>query len=253
SLSEYNKYQVSLIGTLAKTLGKVRSSNSYIAQSFCLTNKATQSFFSLPSISSLIEEELSSLTLLQTQKIKSASKKIQDNILDADIPHDLALDIVRRYSKFKSQALIQTRLSEINNELPIEVLVQDSDHPRRTSGDANLLHLIKQEWARLYSESAIMYRMRHRLEITHAHVAIIVEQVPKIAFSGITQTQNVDPQHKNQILIESVEGALDDVMDGRMDSDVYKVDKVNWEIVESTLSKRKYWIDVSKGTQRKKY
>ncbi|MEM4500493.1 MAG: PEP/pyruvate-binding domain-containing protein, partial [Candidatus Woesearchaeota archaeon] len=98
-----------------------------------------------------------------------------------------------------------------------------------------VLENVKKCWASLFSERAVIYRMKKgvlRLE----GMAVIVQEMIPAEVSGVTFT--LHPLNKNALLIESARGLGDLIVSGKIIPDYFVINRKTLSILEKRINER---------------
>ncbi|MCF8069679.1 MAG: hypothetical protein K9L30_13960 [Desulfobacterales bacterium] len=108
------------------------------------------------------------------------------------------------------------------------------------TGIDNILTHIKLVWASLWSDAALLYRQELGLDVENSSMAVVVQEVISGSASGVIFSKN--PNDDSQILIESVHGLNQGLVDGIIEPDRWEIDRNSKTIISHYEAAREQWM-----------
>ncbi|MCA9663206.1 MAG: hypothetical protein KC486_33040, partial [Myxococcales bacterium] len=99
-------------------------------------------------------------------------------------------------------------------------------------GEAELLRRVRDCWASLFTDRAILYRRQHGYGDDAAELAVVVQRLVEPRVSGILFTADPVSQSRAVASIDASYGLGEALVSGRVDADLYRVRKATGELLE---------------------
>lgn len=239
--NQIDKNDIPLVGGKGANLGEMIQAGLPIPNGFCLTASAYRQMLEENNLVDFIKETLNKLDVKDTQKLNSASKKIVDKILRADLSKDLVDQVFKLYRNLKKgdrNPLVAVRSSATAEDLPDASFAGQQESFLNIKGEANLIQAIRKAWASLFGARAIFYRATKGFDHFKVALAIPVQLMVQSDISGVMFSINPVTNNKNQIVIEAVWGLGDYIVQGIVTPDHYVVNKTDYLIHSRLISEQ---------------
>lgn len=238
-LSKIRKDDTSLVGGKGANLGEMISAGFPVPNGFALTVYAYDLFLKENAIYSKIFELLKDLDVSNTDRLGDASKKIQTIIKNGEIPSELIKETVSLYKKlsgFMNYALVAVRTSATAEDMPKTSFAGMGDTILNVKGEANLLEAVKKCWASLFTSRSIFYRVENKIPHEKVKISVIVQKMVQSEVSGVIFSIDPVTNEKDKIVIESVWGLGEMIVQGSVTPDRYLVQKETFKILSKEIS-----------------
>jgi len=107
-------------------------------------------------------------------------------------------------------------------------------------GTSSILDHIRLVWASLWSDAALLYRQEIGLDVEKSTMAVVLQETVAGNRSGVVFSQN--PNDETQVIIESVYGLNQGLVDGRIEPDRWVLDRDKKTVLSHTPAQRKQWM-----------
>jgi len=104
-------------------------------------------------------------------------------------------------------------------------------------GSHEILKHIRKVWASLWSDAALLYRQELGLDAEKSTMAVVVQEIVSGESSGVVFSKN--PNDPTQVVIESVYGLNQGLVDGTVEPDRWIVDRTRGSVLAHTPADRK--------------
>src|SRR5438045_5882477 len=195
-LREIDQTQVAIVGGKGAELGELsRIEGIRVPAGFCLTTDAFRRIMAeAPSIEDRLDQ-LSRLNPDDREAIRTRSAEIRRTLEGIAIPGDLAAAITRALAQFGEQAAYAVRSSATAEDLPTASFAGQQDTYLNVVGPAAILQHVSRCWASLFTERAVIYRLRNGVDPRKVYMAVAVQQMvfpysPGILFPAAPVTGN---------------------------------------------------------------
>lgn len=222
-------------GGKGANLGEMYNLGIPVPNGFVVTSQAYFQFVKENSLDQQIKRILKSLDVNHPDQLEDTSKKIKKLIKQSKINHTLALDIMKAYKRLSGFGGLQNlpvavRSSATAEDLPDASFAGQQETFLNVIGEANVVNRVRDCWASLFTPRAIFYRQKKNFDHFKVGIAVPIQKQIQSEVSGIMFTVNPVTNEKNQIIIETVWGLGEYIVQGKVTPDQYTVDKHSWKI-----------------------
>ena len=254
---EVGKEDVGLVGGKGANLGEMTNADLPIPYGFIVTSHAYFEFIKGANLLDKIKQLLSIVNYDNPTEIEQASEHIGDLIMKAEMPKQLASEIIEHYEELNQkekeylekkssvidstlaklkglyeEPLVAVRSSATAEDLPDASFAGQQETYLNVKGDTSLLHKIKECWASLFTARAIYYRQTKGFDHFKVGLAAVVQRMVQSDKSGIAFSIDPVTNDKKKIVIEAVFGLGEYIVQGKVTPDHYEVDKNTFVIVK---------------------
>src|SRR5262245_555626 len=178
SFQEIDATQVALVGGKGANLGELsRMDGIRVPPGFAVTTEAFRRVTAgAPSIDVQLDR-LSSLNWDDRDAIRSLGTEIRRTVESIAIPDDLRAEITRALSRVGEHAAYAIRSSATAEDSAAASFAGQHDTYLNVVGGAAILAHISRCWASLFTERAIVYRLRNGVDHRTVNMAVVVQQM----------------------------------------------------------------------------
>jgi len=240
-LDEIDQTQGALVGGKGANLGELsRIEGIRVPAGFCVT---TDAFRRIVTEAPLIDEQLDRLSRLDSgdrQAIGALSAEIRRAVEGIVIPDELASAITRSVARLGGQAAYAVRSSATAEDLPTASFAGQQDTYLNVVGAASIIAHVRRCWASLFTERAVVYRLRNGFDDRKVQMAVVVQQMVFPQAAGIMFTADPVTSNRRVVSIEASFGLGEALVAGLVNPDVYQVR--DGEIVAATIGAKRVAI-----------
>ncbi len=246
SLNKNLQPKLSQIGGKAANLIELTHIKEVILpESFCVTTSAYTDIFNDNSDLNLLLNELSQIKVNKLNQISKISNEIREIITKADIPQNIIDEI--RYSfegigKDKSYAV---RSSATAEDLPTASFAGQHDTYLNVIGFDSIMKHIRKCWASLFTDRAVIYRMKNGFDHRKVYLAVIIQEMIFSEASGVMFTADPISSNRKIVSIDASYGLGEGLVSGLVNSDNYKV--YEEKIIDKYIPNKEIGIYASDG------
>jgi pyruvate,water dikinase len=218
---EIDLTRVAVVGGKGAHLGELsRIEGVRVPPGFCVT---THAFERMMAEAPSIDERLDRLSRLQEddrEAIRTLSAEIRGIIEATPIPDDVAAAIT---GPLAGQAAYAVRSSATAEDSPTASYAGQHDTYLNVVGPAAILRHVSRCWASLFTERAVTYRVRNRVDQRNVRLAVVVQQMVDPQAAGILFTADPVTGNRKVASVEASFGLGEALVSGLVTPDVYKV------------------------------
>ncbi len=223
NFEEISSKDVGIAGGKGASLGEMISAGIPVPPGFVVLTDAFEKFLTETDLKQEITSELNKVEQSKMHTVEYASGRIQNLILSAKMPNDIAMHISEQFGRLDAK-LVAVRSSATAEDSASAAWAGQLDSFLNTT-EESLLENVKKCWASLFTPRAIFYRFEKGLEESHVSVAVVVQKMIQSEKSGIAFSVHPVTEDRNQIIIEAGFGLGEAIVSGSITPDSYVVGK----------------------------
>lgn len=220
------------LGGKADGLQKLLENGYTIPITACIPCEVYDAFIDTNDLREWIQLELNKKDLVHSrwEELWDISLRIRNRFLRARLPESVESEL----ANFITQHFLGKRLV-VRSSSPEEDNQKSSyaglhRSYLNISGIDELITQIKKVWASLFSDKALLYRQELNLEAERSVMGVVVQELIDSEISGIVFSRN--PTDDSQMVIESVYGLNQGLVDGQIEPDRWIISKDNGSLIE---------------------
>jgi rifampicin phosphotransferase len=216
---EIDHSQQPVVGGKGANLAELsRIDGVQVPDGFCVTTEAFGRIMAAASIDDRLDR-LAGLKPDDRETIGVLSAEIRGVLETTAVPADLADEINARVG----DVAYAVRSSATAEDLPTASFAGQQDSYLNIQGPTAILRHIQQCWASLFTERAVIYRLRNGFDHRKVHMAVVVQQMVFPQAAGVLFTADPVTSNRKVTSIEAVAGLGEDLVSGLLNADVYSV------------------------------
>ncbi len=230
---EINNKDVPLVGGKNASLGEMYSKlgkrGVKVPNGFAVTAGAYRYFIARAGIKKEFKNILRDLDTHNMNNLRSRGRKVRELILSSELPKDLEKEIIAAYGKLigKSKAGVAVRSSATAEDLPNASFAGQQETYLNVAGEKELLESVKRCMASLFTDRAISYRVDKHFNHFKVALSVTVQLMVRSdkASSGVIFTLDTESGFRDTVLINSIYGLGENVVQGRVSPDEFIIFK----------------------------
>ena len=241
---EIDMTQVAVVGGKGAHLGELgRIESIRVPAGFCVTTDAYRRIMEeAPSIDDRLDR-LSQLNPDDRDAIRTLSAEIRRTLEGIGMPDDLAAAITGALARLDERAAYAVRSSATMEDSPTASFAGQHDSYLNVVGPPAILEHVSRCWASLFTERAVIYRLRNGFDHRKVHMAVVVQQMVFPHAAGVLFTADPVTSNRQLASVEASFGLGEAVVSGLVNADVYKVR--SGEIVAKAVATKESAIQAS--------
>jgi pyruvate,water dikinase len=246
---ELSIFDVPMVGGKNASLGemyqKLSSKGILVPNGFATTSDAYRYFLENTGLKKNIKQALEGLNTKNVRDLMKRGAAIRKMILAVELPDDFKKEIVTAYHKLSKESGtknldVAVRSSATAEDLPDASFAGQQETYLNIVGEKALLQAVKACIASLFNDRAISYR--HDKGFDHFSIALSVGVQKMIradlGSSGVMFTIDTESGFKNAVLINSIYGLGENMVQGRVNPDEFYVFKPTMAIISKAIGKK---------------
>jgi phosphoenolpyruvate synthase/pyruvate phosphate dikinase len=241
---QIDRTEVAVVGGKGAHLGELsRIEGVRVPAGYCVTTHAFRRILAeAPSIDERLER-LSRVEPDDRDTIRALSAELRRTLEEIPIPDDLAAAITRPLVRLGEHAAYAVRSSATAEDLLTASFAGQQDTYLNVVGPAAILRHVSRCWASLFTERAVIYRLRNGFDHRRVQMAVVVQQMVFPRAAGILFTADPITSNRTVASVEASFGLGEALVSGLVNADVYKVR--GGEVIAKTIAKKRLAIHAS--------
>jgi rifampicin phosphotransferase len=223
-LDEIDQSQGPLVGGKGANLGELaRIEGIAVPAGFCVT---TDAFRRIMAAVPRLDERLERLSRLDPDEraaIGALSAEIRQAVTGIALPDDVAAAITRAVARLGGQAAYAVRSSATAEDLPTASFAGQQDSYLNVVGPAEILAHVSRCMASLFTERAVIYRLRKGFDDRQVQMAVVVQRMVFPQAAGLLFTADPVTSDRKVVSVEASFGLGEALVAGLVNPDVYRV------------------------------
>ena len=241
-----------LVGGKGANLGEMYNLGIPVPNGFVVSVNAYFEFVKENELEDQFRAILKSTDVNQPDQLLSASKKIHSIIKKTPVNEKTAIEIMKAYKKLSGFAGLKdvpvaVRTSATAEDSADASFAGQGETFLNVVGESNVINRVKDCWASLFTPRSIFYQVNKKYDHFKIGVAVPIQRLVNSEISGIMFTVNPVNNDKKQIIVETIWGLGEYIVQGKITPEQYVVDKSNWEILSENHIDQKVQLIKSKN------
>jgi pyruvate, water dikinase len=235
---DLGKGDVGQAGGKGANLGELTQSGIEVPPGFVVLSSAYFAFLDFNKLRPKIHQILSVCDVADPAQLSSASKKVRSLLQEADIPPEIAMEIMQSYHKLGRNTAVAVRSSATAEDLPEASFAGQQDSFLNILGDSNVVEKVRQCWMSLFGARSIFYREQKKFDHFKVGIAVPIQKMIQSEVSGVMFTADPISRDRDKLVIEAVYGLGDYIVQGVVTPDHFEVNKTTGKIISKNIAKQ---------------
>ncbi|GFZ33168.1 phosphoenolpyruvate synthase [Clostridium zeae] len=246
---ETDKNDLPLVGGKGANLGEMTLAGFPVPSGFCVTTESYKDFLHLNNLPEFIAQIIKAANI---DNINEIGDQIRAKIQQSAIPEKVEQEIIKSFNKLGVDNYYAVRSSATAEDLAFASFAGQQDTYLNIMGKKALLDSVRNCWASLFTDRAILYRIQNKIEHEKVHMSVVIQKMLLPEVSGIMFTADPISGHRKLISIDASYGLGEALVSGLVSPDIYRYNKSNSEIETKTIAEKKLAIMPIEGGGTKK-
>lgn len=251
---DIDKNDTSFVGGKCANLGEMTQAGFPVPNGFAITTTAYDIFLKENDIVKKIYDILATVDADDPAQLDSASTRIQKMIINGKLPDEVIHDVIASYKKLSGtfkKALVAVRTSATAEDMPQSSFAGMGITVLNVKGEANVLNAVRECWASLFTGRSIYYRVENKIPHEKVKISVAVQKMVESEVSGVMFSIDPVTNDKDRIIIESVWGLGEMIVQGSVVPDTYVVQKGTFAILSKEISDQRIQLVKTKNGENR--
>lgn len=236
---EIDKKDLSLVGGKGANLGEMTKAGFTVPFGFCVTTESYKEFIELNNLSDFISQIIKDTGL---DNINQIGAELRQKLIQSEIPEHVEQEIVRAINKIGVDGYYAVRSSATAEDLAFASFAGQQDTYLNIKGEKHILNAVRDCWASLFTDRAILYRIQNKIEHEKVYMSVVVQKMVLPEVSGIMFTADPVSGHRGIVSIDASYGLGEALVSGLVSPDLYKFNKHSNQIDSKIIAEKKLAI-----------
>jgi pyruvate,water dikinase len=235
-LADIRAADLPLVGGKGANLGELTHVGLPVPPGFCLTTTAFRLFVqACPEIDDLYAM-LDTVVADDVETAREVGQRVRSALEEVPVPAEIAVAVGQAWRALGQQYAYAVRSSATAEDLPDASFAGQQDTYLNITGEAELVNAVRRCWISLFTDRAILYRVRNGFAHEDVQLSVVVQQMVKAEVSGILFTADPLTGHRHTLAIDASFGLGEALVGGLVEPDAYRVDKQARTVLERRIA-----------------
>ncbi len=232
--------------SLGEMYRKLSKKGVQVPNGFATTAFAYDYFMEKAGIKKEIRKILKGLDTHNVRDLMKRGAAVRKVILEAKVPEDFQREVTEAYKKLSKQYKtanvdVAIRSSATAEDLPDASFAGQQDTYLNIRGDEYVLDALKRCIASLFTNRAISYRVDKGFDHFTIALSVGVQKMARsdMAASGVMFSIDTESGFENAVLVNSIYGLGENIVQGKVNPDEYYVFKETNKIISKKIGKKR--------------
>jgi len=237
ALARFDRSSLALAGGKGANLGELLKAGFAVPPGFVITTAAYDFLLKENGLTSQIGEALTRFDPAKPGALTNASQHIRQALQRASIPTQLSAEILSAFRQIDGSG-VAVRSSATAEDLPAAAFAGQQETFLNVLGEEALLTAVQACWASLWTERAMIYRLRQNVDQATVKLAVIVQHMVPAEAAGVMFTANPVSSRRDELVIEANPGLGEAVVSGTVTPDHFVMDKHSLAVKAQRIGRR---------------
>jgi len=244
-LRELDAGALPVAGGKAANLGELIAAGLPVPDGFCLTTGAYHDLESAAGLTEIVEQ-LAGTAADDHDRSAELAGRARDRILSTAMPAHVADAVTRAYRDL-GEPPVAVRSSATAEDLPFASFAGQQDSYLGIVGADAVLDAVHRCWASLWTDRAVVYRMRNGIDHAETRLAVVVQRMVDAAVAGVMFTVNPVTGRRGETVIDASPGLGEAVVSGAVNPDHFLLDSSTGAVLERRLGDKRLVVRARAG------
>jgi phosphohistidine swiveling domain-containing protein len=236
-LSHFGRDDLMLAGGKGANLGELSRAGFEVPPGFVITTIVYDLLLQENDLQTRLAGLLASLNLDDPDSVKKVSQQIDKVFQESSLPLQIVDEVLHAYRELGNGA-VAVRSSATAEDLPEAAFAGQQETFLNVIGEQALMNAVHSCWISLWSERAILYRIRQNVDQKAVKLAVVVQKMILADVAGVMFTANPVSGTRDELIIDANPGLGEAVVSGLVTPDHYVLNKRSRRIKEQQPGRR---------------
>jgi len=224
-LREIRDRHASVTGGKAFALARLLQHDFAVPDGFCILTEAYRRFVDTTPVAERIRLELSRKEFrhMRWEELWDAALRIRHLFRSTPFPPEVERALTERIEQVIGEGPAAVRSSAIGEDSGDLSFAGLHESVLNVAGTGNILEQVKNVWASLWSDAALLYRQELGLEVESSAMGVLVQRFVPGDCSGVIFSQS--PLDPAVAVIEAVSGLAKGLVDGTVEPERWEIER----------------------------
>ncbi|MDX2154291.1 MAG: PEP/pyruvate-binding domain-containing protein [Bryobacteraceae bacterium] len=218
SLASIHSGLCAQVGGKAANLGEMIRAGFPVPPGVCVTTEA------YATVAQNVCIDFSALGTAQSHQLRKRAAETREALLAVPTPPALERAIVESYQRLAGGGPVAVRSSATAEDLPNASFAGQQDTYLNVTGPEDVLRAVRQCWASLWTERAVVYRNTNGIDHRTVRIAVVIQRMVDSTVAGVMFTANPVTGRRGETVIDASPGLGEAVVSGAVNPDRFEIE-----------------------------
>jgi phosphohistidine swiveling domain-containing protein len=235
ALSAVGAADLPRVGGKGANLGVLAAAGLPVPSGFCVPTDAFDRFLSQdPGIAEQLDA-LDRLDADDVEGVRTHAGRLREHLRALPVPRAVSEAVIAAVEEAGPEHAYAVRSSATLEDLPHASFAGQQDTYLEVRGTDEITRRVRDCWASLFTDRAVLYRRQHGYPSRAARLAVVVQRMLAPELSGILFTADPVTGHRGVCSIDASYGLGEALVSGLVDADLYRLDKTTGAVLEARV------------------
>jgi pyruvate,water dikinase len=231
-------------GGKAANLGELIRAGLPVPDGFCVTTDAYRDMTDAADLIDIVDQ-LALADADDLDRSAELARRARDRILSIRMPTHVADAVVSAYRDLGGAVAV--RSSATAEDLPFASFAGQQDTYLGVVGAEAVLDAVHRCWASLWTDRAVVYRVRNGIDHAGTRIAVVVQRMVDAAVAGVMFTADPVTGRRGETVIDAGPGLGEAVVSGAVNPDHFVIDSSTGAVLERRLGDKRLAVRLLAG------
>ena len=238
---------VAQCGAKADKVARMLQAGLQVPDGFCIPTAAFRCFLRTLDGSEPLLARLEKANPEDIRQVQQAAERVRRQLESLPIPQEVQAEILVAWRAQDSDRGWAVRSSATAEDLLQASFAGQHDTFLNVRSESAFLNAVRGCWVSLFSDRAVLYRMRHRIPHSAVEMAILVQAMVPADVAGVLFTANPATGDPNRVVIEAAYGLGEALVGGKVCPDRLVLCRDTLRVVEQQINRKSVKIVLQEG------
>ncbi|MGY1663829.1 PEP/pyruvate-binding domain-containing protein [Geodermatophilus sp. SYSU D00705] len=246
ALRDVDAGAVERVGGKAANLGELIGAGLPVPDGFCVTTDAYRDVVAAADLTGVLDE-LAATGADDLDRSADLARRARERILATPVPAHVAAEVTAAYRELGEATPVAVRSSATAEDLPDASFAGQQDTYLGVAGADAVLDAVHRCWASLWTDRAVVYRLRNGVDSASTRLAVVVQRMVDAAVAGVLFTVNPVTGRRGETVVDASPGLGEAVVSGAVNPDHFVLDSRTGAVLERRLGDKRLVVRARPG------
>lgn len=231
-----------LVGGKAANLGELMAAGFPVPGGFCVTTSAFACFMATQPAHEALLQQLNGVAGDDLAAVRQGGAAIRQALMQTPMPPAVEEAVLSAWHEVGNAYAYAVRSSATAEDQPDASFAGQQNTYLNVRGATALLASVRNCWASLFTDRAILYRRQRQVDARNVRIAVVVQRMVEPQVAGILFTADPVTNQRHLLSIDASFGLGEALVSGIVSADLYQVDKRTFQLVKRQIAEKQVQI-----------
>ncbi|MGY1706202.1 PEP/pyruvate-binding domain-containing protein [Geodermatophilus sp. SYSU D00697] len=237
-LRDLDASSLALAGGKAANLGELLHAGLPVPDGFCVTTRAYDDVAAAADLADVVAQ-LAACPPDDQATAARLAREARERVLATPMPPPVAEAVTAALRDLGGSDPVAVRSSATAEDLPSASAAGQQDTFLGVVGTEAVLDAVHRCWASLFTDRAVVYRLRNGMDPAGVRLAVVVQRMVDAAVAGVLFTADPVTGHRGHTVVDASPGLGEAVVSGAVDPDHFVLDSATGSVLERRLGAKR--------------